>query len=129
FYRVVVVMVDGTENSQDLARIFNKNESELILYEKWKNLDDKLHIPYIASAFSADLYDENKNFIIGKGDDFDNTYPSRKKRALDESKSKNGKLIPNKKYAVAVRAYTAKVIALLVIALYIFSCTLGTNYV
>ncbi len=96
-------MVDDTVNN--LEDIFNRDE--LKTYDEWKEGGYKIGIPCIMWAFKGDSFNKNENLIIGNDKKFDNTYARRKKRA--ESKLRNGELIPDREYAVAVRGYTAKV--------------------
>ena len=81
------------------------NSKDLKTYEEWENGGYRIGIPYIAYALKGDS--RKKTLLIGNGESFDNTIESRKKRA--ESKFKNGKLLPDREYVVAVRGYTAEV--------------------
>ena len=109
FYRIIVVMVDGTISDKKLEDIFNTKESDLWFYKDWLNIKNKTGVPYIALAFKGELFDTKEDLVvIGSGETFDNTLVRRKKRNTNV-KPKNGKLIPGKQYAVAVRGYTEKV--------------------
>ena len=102
-------MVDGTISHEKLADIFNTEESDLLFHEGWLNAEKNIGVPYIALAFKGELFDTKKDLVvIGSGETFDNTFARRKKRNTIV-KPKNGKLIPGKQYAVAVRGYTEKV--------------------
>jgi hypothetical protein len=83
------------------------NTIEPTTYSKWYEMENKVGVPYIAFAFKGDEFETHQNLTIGGDEAFDNTYKSRKKRA--ESGHRNGKLVPGKEYAVALRGYTAEV--------------------
>lgn len=106
FYRIIVAMVDDTLKKQlnNLSEVFKE---PLKSYQEWYKLEEKVGVPYVAFAFEGEKFEKYKNFIVGNDEKFENTYSRRKKRTQPEHK--NGKLIPGKDYAVAVRAYTAKV--------------------
>lgn len=105
-------MIDDSKSKDDI-RIFLKKD--LLTYEKWMKKEDKIGSPYIAFAFEGEKYDEYNKVTVGNGDTFDNTLARRKKRNTNEQQT-NGELIPGKKYAIAVRGYTEKVILLFYIA-------------
>lgn len=102
-------MVNDTISDEELVDIFNTKESELLFYDDWLKTENKIGVPYVALAFKGELFDKKKDsVVIGYGDTFDNTLARRKERNTNANQT-NGKLIPDKQYAVAVRGYTEKV--------------------
>jgi hypothetical protein len=97
-------MMDDTVTN--LAEIFNR--STPLSYQDWISKKNKIGLPYIAFAFKGHSFEQHKNFIVGGGEKFDNTY--RREKRETGTVHKNGNLIPGKQYAVALRGYTAEVI-------------------
>ncbi|XP_046846179.1 receptor-type tyrosine-protein phosphatase S-like isoform X2 [Xenia sp. Carnegie-2017] len=103
-YKVLVAMVDSLTES-DYTEIFKKRKTQPLSYNEWIEKKQKTGIVFVAFAFNGSSFDYYENFVIGRGQPFDNDV-SRRKRRADERSYRNGELIPGKHYAVALRAFT-----------------------
>ena len=103
------MMVNDTIDESKSKEIFNEQNDITLSHKEWLEIEDKIGVPYVAFQFEGEKFKKYENFVIG------NESQNQSKRKRRQIKNyKNGKLIPNKKYAVAVRGYTKEVSCLCV---------------